>query len=329
MPRELKHAQCKYNGFCRKTNKINKNFFLELPPGRQTAAVLGRVAASRMRGSAAPAEEGWRAGLQGQWQPSGRHRLALRGSAVSGRRAESFGGLSAAPARPVPGTYRQKTAFILSGPSKIRTYRQPGVQNLSVGRENRPYRQKEGCFLSENPLKIVFDLECWLGHPLFLGPRDYHWRGLTSSVRQVSRKSPSGAKKVDTYPPKLPIFSPKARQVSKKIAYNGVFVDTCFWNGIWPGQAGARREPSKLSAAPPLSAEPRIARRWCPPTARPTAPCRATPQPQPPPSRASARRREEGGADSGGKGEIAGDGSRRPELLAEGRISHADGKRRP
>ena len=134
-------------------------------------------------------------------------------------------------------------------------------------------------------------MECWLGHPLFLGPRDYHWRGLTSSVRQVSRKSPSGAKKVDTYPPKLPIFSPKARQVSKKIAYNGVFVDTCFWNGIWPGQAGARREPSKLSAAPPLSAEPRIARRWCPPTARPTAPRRALPHLQPPPSLASARRR--------------------------------------
>ena len=33
----------------------------------------------------------------------GARRLALRGSAVSGRRAESFGGLSAAPARPAKG----------------------------------------------------------------------------------------------------------------------------------------------------------------------------------------------------------------------------------
>ena len=122
---------------------------------------------------------GWQARLHSQWQPSGRHRLALRGSAVSGRRAESFGGLSAAPARPDPGAYGQKTALILSGPSIWMTYRQPEALYLSIGRQKSPYRQKEGCILSENPVRMLFDVEGGPAEGLFPGHPDYLWRGLT------------------------------------------------------------------------------------------------------------------------------------------------------
>ena len=55
--------------------------------------------------------------------------------------------------------------------------------------------------------------------------------------------------------------------------------------------SGGRRERAELSAAAPLSAEPRNARRWCPRPARPKAPRKTPPHSQPPPSFAFARRR--------------------------------------
>ena len=81
------------------------------------------------------------------------------------------------------------------------------------------------------------------------GPPGLSLMGVDPICQTGVQKIAFWSKKSGYLSPRMADLSPWGRQVSTNIAYNGVFVDTCFWNGIWPGQAGACREPAELSAA--------------------------------------------------------------------------------